>query len=149
MFDLYYKYGVKGDKKLVYRSALTKAYPYPLFPGEKYVGLAYKWYMLDLQYELLLMHDVLCIVEYLPDGSTRNMLKQYRRNPKGFAFYRIELMKHPFANTSFKFRQAIHYISSSLLARNRNWLKETPAKILTLLAVVPGFLLYLFILRKT
>ena len=39
LFDLYYKHGVTGDKKLVYRTELTKKYPYPLFKNEKYVGL--------------------------------------------------------------------------------------------------------------
>src|SRR5690606_29684538 len=91
LFDLYAKHGVTGDKKLVYRSSLTRQYPYPLFPDEKYVGLAYKYYLLDRDYDLLLLNKVLCHVEYLPDGSSRNMLLQYRRNPNGFAFYRKSL----------------------------------------------------------
>ena len=33
LFDLYNKYGVSGDKKLVYRSELTKQYPYPEYDG--------------------------------------------------------------------------------------------------------------------
>ncbi|WP_205417195.1 hypothetical protein, partial [Klebsiella pneumoniae] len=45
LFDLYNKHGVTGDKKLVYRTELTKKYPYPIFKNEKYVGLAYKYYM--------------------------------------------------------------------------------------------------------
>lgn len=149
LFDLYYRHGVLGDKKLVYRSELTRQFPYPIFENEKYVGLAYKYYMLDCQYEMLLMNEVLCYVEYLPDGSSRNMLHQYRRNPNGFAFYRKELMKLPFINSSFRFRQAIHYVSSSLLTNNSRFLLETPAKILTFLAIPPGFLLYLYIQMKT
>lgn len=78
LFDLYYKHGVTGDKKLVYRTELTRDYPYPLFEDEKYVGLAYKYYKLDQQFEMLLMNEVLCCVEYLPDGSSMNMLSQYR-----------------------------------------------------------------------
>lgn len=149
LFDLYYKYGVTGDKKLVYRTALMKEYPYPLFEGENYVGLAYKYYMLDIHYELLIMNEVLCCVEYLPDGSTRNMLKQYRRNPKGFAFYRVELMKLPFAGVPFKIRQSIHYVSSSLIMRNKQMLRETPEKLLAILTLFPGFALYLYIMSKT
>lgn len=39
----YYASGGKGDKKLVYRTDIIKKYPpYPVFPGEKYVALAYK-----------------------------------------------------------------------------------------------------------
>ncbi|HLS59515.1 MAG TPA: glycosyltransferase family 2 protein [Virgibacillus sp.] len=149
LFELYANHGVTGDKKLVYRTELTKQYPYPIFPGEKYVGLAYKYYQLDIDYKVLLMNEVLCCVEYLPDGSSRNMLQQYVKNPKGFSFYRIELMKLPFTKISFKFRQAIHYVSSSLLDKNRAFLKETPQKTLTILALPLGLMLSVYIKLKT
>ncbi|MEQ2525811.1 glycosyltransferase family 2 protein [Robertmurraya yapensis] len=149
LFNLYNKYGVTGDKKLVYRTDLTKRYPYPIFQNEKYVGLAYKYYMLDQQYELLLMNEVLCCVEYLPDGSSLNMFSQYRKNPKGFSFYRKELMKLPFASTTYKFRQAVHYVSSSLLMRNWRFMQDSPRKGITLLAIPFGMILYFLISTKT
>ncbi|UOR13970.1 glycosyltransferase family 2 protein [Halobacillus amylolyticus] len=149
LFDLYNKYGVTGDKKLVYRTELTKHYPYPIFTNEKYVGLAYKYYRLDEEYEMLLMNETLCCVEYLPDGSSNNMLKQYRSNPKGFAFYRKELMKLSFASLLFKYRQAIHYVSSSLMCKNTKFIKESPNKGLAILAVPFGFTLYMYIMNKT
>lgn len=149
LFDLYYEHGVTGDKKLVYRTALTKNYPYPIFTNEKYVGLAYKYYMLDKDYDMLLMNEVLCSVEYLPDGSSRNMLQQYRKNPRGFAFYRKALMNLPFTSTRFKFRQAIHYVSSSFMNRNWLFLAEAPNKLLTFLAVPFGLLLFLYVTSKT
>ncbi|MGE8204558.1 glycosyltransferase family 2 protein [Heyndrickxia sp. NPDC080065] len=149
LFDLYYKHGVTGDKKLVYRSELTRQYPYPIFDNEKYVGLAYKYYKLDQQYEMLLLNEVLCCVEYLLDGSSLNMFNQYRKNPKGFAFYRKELMKLPFASLAFKFRQAIHYVSSSLMLKNRKFLSESPIKSLTFLAIPFGYLLYVYIQQSS
>ncbi len=149
LFDLYDKHGVTGDKKLVYRTALTRNYPYPIFANEKYVGLAYKYYQLDKTYEMLLMNEVLCHVEYLPDGSSKNMMHQYYRNPKGFSFYRKELMKLPFTSVAFKFRQAIHYVSSSIFSRNRQFIKETPNKGLTILALPLGLMLYFYIRMKT
>ncbi|WP_226038101.1 glycosyltransferase family 2 protein [Aquibacillus saliphilus] len=149
LFDLYQKHGVTGDKKLVYRTELTKKYPYPIFTGEKYVGLAYKYHMLDRDYQMLLMNEVLCCVEYLNDGSSLNMLNQYRNNPQGFAFYRRELMKLPFANVLFKYRQAIHYVSSSLISKNWLFLKEAPKKVLTILALPLGILLYVYVTTKS
>lgn len=149
LFELYNKHRVTGDKKLVYRSELTRQYPYPIFQNEKYVGLSYKYYMLDQNYEMLLMNEIICCVEYLPDGSSMNMLKQYRRNPKGFAFFRKELMKLPFASLSFKYKQAIHYVSSSLISNNPSFIRETPYKTLTLLAVPIGIMLYWYVLKKT
>lgn len=148
-FNLYNKHKVVGDKKLVYRSELTKQYPYPIFSGEKYVNLAYKYSMLDQYYEMLLMDEVLCYVEYMPDGSTKNMLRQYRKNPKGFAFWRKEGMRLPFGNLSYKYRQAVHFVSSSFISKNWSFLKETPRKLLTILAIPFGMLLYFYIMVRT
>jgi len=148
LYDLYYKYGVAGDKKIVYRTELTKKYPYPIFEGEKYVGLAYKYYKLDEEYELLTLNQILCIVDYLPDGSSNNMIHQYKRNPKGFAFYRRELMMLPFASVRFKFRQAIHLVSSNLIDRNKNSFNETPNKLLTYMALPFGALLFIYVSMK-
>lgn len=145
LFDLYHVHGVTGDKKLVYRTDLTRRYPYPVFQDEKYVGLTYKYYKLDEEFPMLLLNKTVCIVEYMADGSTKNMFKQYRNNPKGFSFFRKELMKLPYATGMFKFRQAVHYVSSSIMLGNRKFLEQTPNKLLTLLALPIGFLLYVYV----
>jgi len=149
IYNLYEKYGVTGDKKLIYRTELTKQFPYPIFKDEKYVGLSYKYLMIDKQYELLIMNEVVCHVEYLSDGSSLNMFKQYRNNPKGFSFLRKELMGLPFGSATYNFRQATHYVSSNLLLKNWRLFNETPKKLITLAAFPFGFLLYLIILNKT
>ena len=67
----YYERGGKGDKKLIYRTEVIKSVPkYPLFEGERYVGLAYKYTLIDQQYELLILNEPVCIVEYQLDGSS-------------------------------------------------------------------------------
>ena len=147
-FNIYNKYGLKGDKKLIYRSELTTQYPYPIFEGEKYVSLAYKYAKLDSKYKLALMNEVVCNVEYMEDGSSLNMLKQYKRNPKGFAFIRVDNMKNPKASLNFKFKECIHYVSSSFISKNKNYLKESPCKILTILAIPLGYVLYRHIMKN-
>ncbi|MEG1410479.1 MAG: glycosyltransferase family 2 protein [Romboutsia sp.] len=149
LFDLYNKHGVTGDKKIVYRSELTRQYPYPIFEGEKYVGLNYKYNKIDLTHTLLFLNEPLCVVEYMEDGSSKNMLKQYRRNPKGFAFYRIENMKNSKGSLLFKLKENIHYVSSSFMGDNKHFIKESPCKLLTILAVPMGFVLYRYIMNKT
>ena len=149
LFDLYNKYGVSGDKKLVYRSELTKQYPYPEYDGEKYVGLDYKYNKIGEQYKLRLVNEVFCIVEYMEDGSSRNMLKQYRNNPKGWCFYRLENLKRKDTTLKYKFKESIHYVSSSFMGKNKNYLKESPSKVLTILAIPLGYFLYRYIMKKT
>ena len=149
LFDLHYKYKIKGDKKLVYRTELTKQYPYPIFAGEKYVSLSYKYTMIDREYPLALMNEVLCIVEYMEDGSSLNMINQYRKNPKGFAFLRIHNLNNPKAKPIFKFKECVHYVSSSLISKNKKYIKESPCKLTTILAIPLGVVLYKYIMRKT
>lgn len=149
LFDIYHKYGVTGDKKLVYRTELTKAFPYPEYEGEKYVGLNYKCHKIDERYKLALINEPLCIVEYMADGSTNNMLKQYRRNPKGWCFYRIENMKIPNTSLGFKFKECVHYISSSMICKNKRFIKKTPCKVLTVAAIPLGLALYGFVMYNT
>ncbi|MCA0755392.1 glycosyltransferase family 2 protein [Paenibacillus sp. N4] len=143
--DLYALHQVKGDKKLVYRTELTSATPpYPIFPGEKYCPLSYKYILIDQQYPLLIMNEVLCVVEYMEDGSSLNMIKQYKKNPRGFSFFRKVAMQHA-PSLKGRIREAVHYVSSSLIIRNASFLKESPRKGVTLLAIPLGILLYFYI----
>lgn len=143
--DLYALHQVKGDKKLVYRSELMRKHPpYPLFPGEKYCPLSYKYILIDQECPLLIMNEVLCIVEYRQDGSSLNMMKQYQTNPRGFSFFRKVAMAHA-PSWKGRIREAIHYVSSSLISRNKSFLKESPRKGVTLLAIPLGLLLYVYI----
>lgn len=148
-FDIYNKYGVVGDKKFIYRTELIKKFPYPEFEGEKYVGLDYKYKKLDKDYELALINKVVCVVEYMEDGSSRNMLRQYRNNPRGWCFFRVENLKIPNTSLKFKFKESIHYVSSSLMIKDNNLFKMTPYKSLAVLAFPFGYLLKAYIVAKT
>lgn len=145
--DFYLK-GGKGDKKLVYRTdVITKYPPYPLFEGERYVGLAYKYMLIDQDYTLLTLNKPLVTVEYQADGSSYNMFKQYWRNPKGFAFYRKAEMVTT-KSLKRKLMVCIHYVSSSIISKNWKFIQESPEKLLTILAIPAGILLYYKIKRS-
>lgn len=143
--DLYGRYKVKGDKKLVYRTDLVKKTPpYPIFFGEKYCPLSYKYILIDQESPLLVMNDVLVHVEYLADGSSLNMINQYKRNPRGFSFFRKVAMKYA-PSYKDRFRESIHYVSSNLLIKNKNFLRESPRRMTTLFSIPIGFLLFIYI----
>ena len=62
--------------------------------------------------------------------------------------HRIENIKNSKATLKFKFKESIHYVASSFLSKNKNFLIESPEKILTLLSIPMGMLLYLYIKIK-
>lgn len=145
----YYANGGSGDKKLVYRTDIIKKYPpYPVFEGEKYVALGYKYRLIDQEYKLAVLNEVLCNVEYQADGSSNSMLKQYVCNPKGFAFWRKVCMQYPESEKRV-FKDCIHYVSSSFLSKNSHFIKESPRKVKTILAIPGGIILTIYIKLKT
>lgn len=144
----FYNNGGTGDKKLVYRTDIVNKYPrYPIFEGERYVGLAVLYTMIDQNYKLLVLNEPLVIVEYQLDGSSFNMYRQYWNNPRGFSYLRTVDMKYALSFKR-KFISCIHYVSSSIRCGNKKFLKESPAPLLTILAMPFGALLYLFIKHK-
>ena len=133
---------------MIYRTDVIKSVPqYPLFDGEKYVGLGYKYMLIDQMYELLILNEPVCIVEYQLDGSSYGMYKQYLNNPKGWSFYRKTEMIYT-KSLKRKIIVCAHYVASSIFSRNKRFIFETPCKILTILSIPLGFMLYLYIKFK-
>lgn len=145
----YYAQGGSGDKKLIYRTdVITSVPPYPVFKGEKYVGLVYKYTLIDQKYKLGVLNDVICEVEYQADGSSGTMWKQYLKNPKGFAFLRKTAMTYPVSMKRLVI-DCIHYCSSSQIAKNHAYVRESPRKLLTVLCTPLGWILTAYIKKKT
>ncbi len=144
----FYTNGGTGDKKLVYRTDIINQYPdYPVFDNEKYVALAYKYKLIDQDYKLATINQVLCNVEYQADGSSATMWKQYLANPKGFAFWRRICMQYPTSNKRLII-DCVHYVSSCTIAHNKNMIKESPRKLMTLLCIIPGIILSKITIKK-
>ena len=143
--ELQYKYGVVGDKKIIYRTEVVKKYkPYPTFENEKFVPL-YLPIVIDRDYNLLCYNEVFCIVDYQLDGSTLNIYNQYFRNPYGFLQLRkIEMEYFPFK--FLRFKSAIHYVSTSMIVKKYNFFKDTTNRLYTFFAIPFGILLYFYLL---
>ena len=137
----YYATGGSGDKKLIYRTDIINQYPpYPVFEGEKYVSLAYKYRLIDQAWKMAVLDEIVCNVEYQPDGSSNTMWSQYLKNPKGFSFWRKICMQYPYSTKRLVI-DCIHYCSSSIIAHNKNYIKESPRKLLTVACTIPGAVL--------
>jgi glycosyltransferase involved in cell wall biosynthesis len=137
----YYAAGGSGDKKLIYRTDIINQYPpYPVFEGEKYVALAYKYRLIDQTWKMSVLDEIVCNVEYQPDGSSNTMWRQYLKNPNGFAFWRKVCMQYPYSRKRMVI-DCIHYCSSSIIAHNKNYIKESSRKLLTVACTIPGAVL--------
>lgn len=142
------KYGLKGDIKFVYRTEIIKKYPdYPVFDNEKFTPLGYKYLLIDRDYDMLFLNEPLCVVEYMEDGSTKNIIKQYFKNPNGFIYERKIRMKYSYSLKE-RFFNAIHYVSTCKIANQKNIILHSTNKILTIVAYPLGLALYHYLRRK-
>ncbi|WP_208324077.1 glycosyltransferase family 2 protein [Paenisporosarcina antarctica] len=132
-----------GDKKFIYRTEVFKSYPpYPVFVEEKLTPLSWKYFLIDNKKDLLIINKVLCYVEYLDDGSSNNIIDSYKKNPRGFLELRkvSMIMESPFHR---KFISASQYVMGSIMIRNNAFIKESPKKVMTILAIPIGVIMYL------
>lgn len=137
-------YKIEGDKKFISVTSILKKYPsIPVFEGEKYYSLYYKQYFIEHDYRILLMNEPVCVVEYLEDGSSKNIFKQYLRNPKGFQHLRILMMERA-PLKRIRFMQSIHYVSSCLILKDYHLFQKSPCKFLTLVSIPCGIALYIY-----
>jgi len=136
-----------GDKKFVHNRKIFNQYlPYPSFESEKFPVTSYLYFFIEQDYYYLAFNVIFCIVEYQPDGLSNNLIKQYKESPNSFAHYRNVRMKFAI-NYKLKFKSAIHYVSSKLLAKKYNIVSESSAKLTTVLAFPFGVILYFYLIK--
>lgn len=139
-----------GDRTNVVRTELYKKYaPMKVFPGEKNFNPHYMHLQISKDHDFLVLNENLRFVDYQPGGMSDSMYRQYRNSPRSFAEIRKLYLSFPDAGLRFRMRQCIHYVSSSIISKNRCFLKESPAKLLTVLALPFGAMLAAWIYFKT
>lgn len=139
---------VLGDKKYVYRTSILREFgPYPEIEGEKFPAQGYLYRLIDTKYRLVAINEILCVVEYLPDGNSFNKMASYMKNPRGFMMHRILLMRMA-ENYVEKFRNAVHYVSSCFFAKKGGAIFTNEFKFTTVLSIPFGLILFFYIKLK-
>lgn len=140
----------KGDKKYVVRTDLYKTVaPMPTFENEKNFNPHYMILKLGIKYKFLVLNKPLCIVDYQEDGMSANIFKQYLDSPNSFAELRRLIMTLPNIPFTYLCRTTIHYISSNIIAKNKEYINKSPKKVITIILIPFGYLLANYIKRNS
>lgn len=98
---------VDGERAYVFYTEIHRAYPYPEFPGEKFLTESVVWdKMAHDGYKMRFYNDIIWIWEYKPDGLTKAGYKVFLDNPQG---------------TGLFFRQKAEYLHYSLRTKLGMW----------------------------
>ena len=144
-YDLYYRYGVKGDKGLIYYTDILRKYPFPEFENEKFVTEALVLNRISRKYKLYCIDRVLCRVSYQNDGLSSIYASLCRKSPEGYALYLNDL--NLFDKSFFRYvLNAACYVKYSLLARKSPktiWREAINRRWVFAVSFLLGVLLYL------
>ncbi len=99
---------VDGERAFAFYTEVQKAYPYPEFPGEKFITEASSWNRMAKDgYLARFYNDIICIYEYKPDGLTQAGNTLFLNNPQGHGLWLRE--KADFTGISLKGRLKLYY----------------------------------------
>ncbi len=151
--DCYYRHkfnkvGHLSDSKIVCRTDLMKEiWPMPSL-GEKDFNPVWYYNTIGENKKFRLINKCLCIVDYQPDGMMAGIFRQYKNSPKSFAEMRKMTLRSKRSNIKEKVKASIHYVSSSIFAKNVRFVQDSPKPLLTVLFIPAGILLHGYIHYK-
>lgn len=140
MWDLYYKYGHKGDTALAHRTEILRRFPFEVDPNEKFIAETFVFHQIDQHYLLAVVHKVLIEAHYRQDGYTANVRKITRENPIGYM--KLKRMYVGYADTlALKYYESILYLVGCHFAKQPKPIQSAPKPIIAALAWLPAQIL--------
>ncbi len=103
------KYHVKGDMAEIWRTSILRQYPFPEFPGEKFMTEGIVWSEISRKYILRYFNQNIYICDYLQDGLTKNIRKHHRKSPLGSMYIYAKYMKDERYSIMNRIKSAINY----------------------------------------
>lgn len=132
-----------ADKAEVFFTRCLAEFPFPEYPGEKFLGEDIVWVRMARKYDMVHINKAIYVGEYQTDGLTKNRRKNNIKSPVG-CMHRAEEFMKPDIELKYRIKAGLQYIiygkfgGYSLFALVRNSSQIT----LTLLCIIPALLIY-------
>ena len=85
-------HGCTGEFSLVFPTALARQFPFPVFPGERFVTESVVYDRISPQCPMLLLDAALTVCEYQDGGYSSDANAVMARNPTGYCLYFLQRM---------------------------------------------------------
>ncbi|MEG0180817.1 MAG: glycosyltransferase family 2 protein [Romboutsia sp.] len=123
--DLYYKYGVKGDKSLVFSTDILKKYPFPERKEVKFIPESIVWNEISKSYKVICINKHMIVREYLEDGLTKNILSKSSLRGRSIEYlYLINQNTYPLSKYPYMWIKNYINLSRYSLLSGSNYYKE-------------------------
>ena len=128
----------------VIRTELFLQYPFPVFPGERFLSEGALWNRVAKTHKCVYVHEVIYICEYLEGGLTQSGRAMRIRNPRG-GMFSSALRMAPNNDPKARIKGGLLYICYGFFAGENpvRMIAETEYKALAALCMLPGYAMYL------
>lgn len=132
-----------SDKAEVYFTRCLKEFPFPEYPGEKFLGEDIIWCRMARKYQMVHINKAIYIGNYQEDGLTQNRRRHNIASPLGCMHRSAEFLEKDI-NLKYRLKNGIQYVVYGKFAGYtvRNLMKESGHPLLIMICTMPGILLY-------
>lgn len=140
---------IGGDKAEVFFSECLKKYPFPEFPGEKFLNEDIVWIRMALDYNMVHVNKAIYVGDYLEGGLTQSGKHTKILNPLG-SMERGNMLMCPKCKFPVRVKGAVYYVIFSKFSKKtfKESVKTANNKKLVVLAYPIGLAAYGFYKRK-
>lgn len=132
-----------ADKAEVFFTECLKEFPFPEYPGERFLGEDLVWIRMVRKYSMVHINKATYVGEYQADGLTKNRRKNNIHAPIGCLNRAKEFMGTDIKN-KYRIKGGLQYIIYGRFAGYSliRLLKESNHRMLVLFCMLPGMFLY-------
>lgn len=137
--------GIGGDKAEVFYTQILKQYPFPTFPGEKFLPEDVVWMRMSGPYQMVHINENVYYCDYLENGLTNTGKRMKIHSPRGMALRSKIYLDDRKVCGKVKLKMMLLYQIYGRFARipAKELKEETEERALWYLCKAPAFFLYL------
>lgn len=132
-----------------FRTELFVKHPFPVFSGERFLGEGAAFFFMELESKGVYVNKVIYLCDYREDGLTKAGKKMRLMNPLGGRYNSMVYM-HKRLPMKTRLKKAMLYVCYSKFAGIglKKTVSDNEHKMLTVLAMIPGWVLYVYWKRR-
>lgn len=134
---------ILADKAEVFKSHCLKEFPFPEYPGERFLGEDFVWVRMARKYKMVHVNQVIYMGNYMEDGLTNNRRKHNIASPVG-CMHRAEEFMEPDMKLKYRIKGGLQYIVYGRFAglSIRSLVRKSKHKWLVAVCIPPGLILF-------
>lgn len=137
------RHDTMADKAEVFYTRCLKEFPFPEYKDEKFLGEDIVWIRMARKYKMVHINKLIYVASYREDGLTKNRRKHNIASPNGCMNRAREFMENDL-KYRYRLKGGLQYIVYGKFAGYplNKLLMESTHRVLTILCMIPGIIIY-------